>query len=218
MLPQLTNMLTPAWLWGLMAAIPPLIVALYFLKLRRQPLVVPSTYLWRKSIEDLHVNSLWQRLRRSLLLLLQLLLLLLLMVALINPTWRGPQLSGNRFIFLVDNSASMSATDTKAEGAPSRLDLAKQRVGKMIDGLKGGDQVMLISFSDRAETVQEYTTNHREARRRLAAIQPSQRATSLGDALRLPAWPTRDTAAQHAPPRRPPMRPRLGRAGPCQPP
>ncbi len=41
--------------------------------LKREPLEVPSTYLWHKSIEDLHVNSIWQRLRRSLLLLLQLL-------------------------------------------------------------------------------------------------------------------------------------------------
>ena len=55
-----------------LAAVPPAIVLLYFLKLKRQPLEVPSTYLWRKSIEDLHVNSIWQRLRQSLLLLLQL--------------------------------------------------------------------------------------------------------------------------------------------------
>ncbi len=54
---------------------PPAIVALYFLKLRRQPLEVPSTYLWQKSIEDMHVNSLWQRIRQSLLLYLQLLLI-----------------------------------------------------------------------------------------------------------------------------------------------
>ncbi len=51
-----------------LAAVPPLIVLLYFLKLKRQPLEVPSTYLWTKAIEDLHVNSIWQRLRQSLLL------------------------------------------------------------------------------------------------------------------------------------------------------
>jgi hypothetical protein len=61
------NMLS-AWQWALLAAIPPAIVLLYFLKLKRQPLRVPSTFLWHKSIEDLHVNSLWQRMRKSLLL------------------------------------------------------------------------------------------------------------------------------------------------------
>ena len=33
------------WQWLIMAAVPPLIVMLYFLKLRRMPVTVPSTYL-----------------------------------------------------------------------------------------------------------------------------------------------------------------------------
>ena len=66
----------PWWGWLSLGLIPPAILALYFLKLKRQPLAVPSTYLWSRTIEDLHVNSLWQRLRQSLLLLLQLLLLI----------------------------------------------------------------------------------------------------------------------------------------------
>ena len=61
------------WQWGILAAIPPAIVLLYFLKLKRQPLEVPSTYLWSRTIEDLHVNTIWQKLRQSLLLFLQLL-------------------------------------------------------------------------------------------------------------------------------------------------
>ena len=81
-----------AWQWALLAVVPPAIVALYFLKLRRQPLEVPSTYLWQKSIEDLHVNSLWQRIRQSLLLYLQLLLLLLVIFALLRPGWRSGKL------------------------------------------------------------------------------------------------------------------------------
>ena len=101
------------WQWGLLALVPPAIVALYFLKLRRQPLEVPSTYLWKRSIEDMHVNSLWQRLRQNLLLFLQLLLVALAMLALMRPGWEGAKLEGDRFIFLVDNSASMSATDVE---------------------------------------------------------------------------------------------------------
>src|SRR3954454_19412260 len=131
------------WQWALIAAVPPAIVALYFLKLKRQPLEVPSTYLWHKSIEDLHVNSLWQRLRQSILLLLQLLLLLLLMLALARPSWQGSKLSGGRYIFLIDNSASMSATDVQ----PSRLHEAKSRVEALIDEMQSGDEAMLISFA-----------------------------------------------------------------------
>src|SRR6185436_10321878 len=58
--------------------VPPLILLLYFLRLKRKPLQVPSTFLWRKSIEDLHVNSLFQWLRDNVLLLLQVLAVLAL--------------------------------------------------------------------------------------------------------------------------------------------
>src|SRR5688500_9883696 len=87
------------WQWAAVAAVPPAIVLLYFLKLKRQPLEVPSTYLWHKSIEDLHVNSIWQKLRQSLLLLLQLLLILLAILALLRPTWNSTSRPGERFIF-----------------------------------------------------------------------------------------------------------------------
>jgi hypothetical protein len=99
------NTLSPAQ-WAVLGAAPLAILALYFLKLKRAPLEVPSTYLWRKSIEDLRVNSLWQRLRQSLLLLLQLLVALLAILAVLRPGWQGTKLTGGKLIFLVDNSAT----------------------------------------------------------------------------------------------------------------
>jgi hypothetical protein len=183
MWPRLVNAF-PGWqsvFWLALAAIPPLIILLYFLKLKRRPVEVPSTYLWHKSIEDLHVNTIWQRLRRNLLLFLQLLLLLLVVLALLQPHWRGRQLTGDRFIFLVDNSASMQAGDV----APSRLEEAKRRTGELIDAMKPGDAAMLISFSDTARVEQPFTRDRRLLRRALEGIGPSDRPTSLHEALRV---------------------------------
>ena len=68
----------PWWAGLLLLLIPLVVLLLYFLKLKRRPLAVPSTFLWKKSIEDLHVNSLLQWLRQNVLLLLQILTLLAL--------------------------------------------------------------------------------------------------------------------------------------------
>src|SRR4051794_14567025 len=40
----------PWWAALLLFLVPPVLVLLYFLKLKRKPLQVPSTFLWRKSI------------------------------------------------------------------------------------------------------------------------------------------------------------------------
>ena len=176
------NSLAP-WQWGLLALVPVGIFALYFLKLKRQPLEVPSTYLWHRVIEDMHVNSLWQRLRRSLLLFLQLLVVGLAMAALLRPGWQGEALEGERFIFLVDNSASMSAADA-ADGR-SRLDEAKEHVASKIDLMTSGMSAMIISFGEQTEVVQEFTDNRRLLLDALDRIKPSAGRTNLRAALEL---------------------------------
>src|SRR5439155_11720974 len=88
----------------------PAIVLLYFLNLKRKPLAVPSTFLWRKSIEDLHVNSLFQWLRENVLLLLQVLVVLTLIYAVMGFHIHGRNTEGAHYILLIDNSASMSAS------------------------------------------------------------------------------------------------------------
>jgi hypothetical protein len=181
-LPELSNLLS-WWQWAALAAVPPAIVLLYFLKLKRRPLEVPSTYLWHKSIEDLHVNSIWQRLRNNLLLYLQLLVVLAIFLALLRPTWQALHLAGSRLVFLVDNSASMQATDVQ----PNRLEEAKRRVAELIDQMHSGDSAMLICFSDAARVAQNFTSNRQQLREALAAIRPSQHGTNLGEALKLAA-------------------------------
>jgi len=178
----LTPML-PWWGWLTVAVIPPAIILLYFLKLRRNPVEVPSTFLWRRMIEDLHVNSLWQRLRQNLLLFLQLLLLLLIVLACLHPGFSGSSLSGDRFILLIDNSASMSTV----EGGATRLDTAKAKALEVINKMKSGDSAMIISFSDSTTIVQSYTDNHNTLQRKVGTIQPTAHATDMSDALRYAA-------------------------------
>ncbi len=169
--------------WIIMGVIPLAIFALYFLKLKRQPLEVPSTYLWHRVIEDLHVNSFWQRLRKSLLLFLQLLVAALAILALLRPGWQGQTLQGERFVFLIDNSASMSATD--AANDVSRLEEAKNRVAGLIDQMESSMSAMIIAFAEQPVVVQEFTGNRRQLREALDRIPPTAAQTDFAGALKL---------------------------------
>lgn len=168
------------WQWLIMASLPPLVVLLYFLKLRRMPVEVPSTYLWKKTIEDLHVNSIWQRLRQNLLLWLQLLVLLAIILALLRPGSQNNSVLENRSILLIDHSASMQATDSGA----SRLQLAKEQAIEMVSAMSGDDVAMVIAFSDRADVKQGYTADKRRLRAAIESIGPTNRTTDLSEALK----------------------------------
>ncbi|HJT78907.1 MAG TPA: VWA domain-containing protein [Gemmataceae bacterium] len=171
----------PWWAALVLLLIPLLIVLLYFLKLKRKPLHVPSTFLWRKSIEDLHVNALFQWLRNNLLLLLQLLTLLALIYALMNFQVHGATTTGEHYILMIDNSASMSATDV----APNRLAQAKAEAQKVIDAHSDQDVGMVLVFNSEATTWQSYTNDRAVLRRAIEQIPPTQRPTRLKDALEL---------------------------------
>ncbi len=169
--------------WFVLAGVPVGIIALYFLKLRRRPVRVPSTILWRKSLEDLHVNSLFQRLRRNLLLFLQLLAVALAMIALAGPRMKGSVGQGQRFVLMIDNSASMSATDV----APSRLAQAKEAAKKVVRDMDADDLAMVITFADSAQVKSNYTGDRRTLAQRIDAIEPTQASTSLREGLQVAA-------------------------------
>lgn len=169
--------------WAVLAGVPVGIIALYFLKLRRKPVQVASTLLWRRSLEDLHVNSLFQRLRRNLLLFLQLLAVAFAIFALAGPKLRGTVGAGSRYVLAIDNSASMNATDV----SPTRLGEAKRKAREVVDGMRSDDLAMVIAFSDRARVVSNYTGNRALLKRRIDEIEPTEATTSLRDALQVAA-------------------------------
>jgi Aerotolerance regulator N-terminal/von Willebrand factor type A domain/UvrB interaction domain len=168
--------------WAVMTAVPLGIVLLYFLKLRREPVEVPSTYLWSQTIEDLHVNSLLQRLRRSLLLFLQLLAVALAALALFRPGLQGETSGQGRMVFLLDNSASMQATDV--EGDDNRFEQARRMIAERIDRMSDTDTAMLVTFSDRPDTVQSFTSDRGRLRDALSRVTVSNQTTDILGALK----------------------------------
>ena len=161
--------------------VPPL-VALYFLKLKRDVRVVGSTLLWKKAIEDLRVNSPFQRLRSSLLLLLQLLVLLLGAFALGKPMWEQAARQEDTIIILIDQSASMAVIE---EGGETRLDIAKREAAKCIDNMGDNARAMVIAFCDQATVVSSFDTDHEALKRKIATIGQTESATGMAEAINL---------------------------------
>ena len=162
----------------------PILLVLYFLKLRRKEMPVASTLLWKKAIQDLQVNSPFQKLRRNLLFLLQLILLLLLCLALSRPISAYTPGVGHVSVILIDRSASMNATES-AYGGRSRLDEAKRQAKDLVDSMQRGATAMVIAFDDKADTVQSFTTDAVALRNAIDSITPTDRRTRLKLAYQL---------------------------------
>ena len=167
----------------------PLLLLLYFLRLRRQTLRISSTMLWESAVEDLHANSPFQRLRPSLLLILQLIALLLVIFALMQPQIEGGSPKAGKHVILIDRSGSMSSFD---ENDSTRLDEAKDKAVDLVSTLHGGGlfagsggETMVIAFSDYAEIIIPFTDSQQQLEAAIKSIQPTHGKSSIEEALKL---------------------------------
>jgi hypothetical protein len=161
--------------------VPPLI-ALYFLKLRRRIVPISSTFLWKRAVEDLHVNAPFQRLRSNLLLFLQLLVLLLAAVVLGKPVRHTVQKHEDTLILLIDQSASMTVVEKDGR---TRLEVAKDEAKRVVDQMDDKARAMVIAFSDRATVVSSFDADRTALKRKIESIEPTQSLTRLTEAVAL---------------------------------
>jgi uncharacterized protein YegL len=170
------------------AATVPLLLLLYFLKLKRREHIISSTLLWKRAVQDLQVNAPFQKIRRNILLLLQLLMLVAILLALAGPILSLTSGPGRRFVLLIDRSASMSSADVE----PTRLDDAKKQAVKFIDSLRSkaffslkdaSDRVMVIAFDDHAKVMCNFTSDKHQLRSAVEAITGGDGGSWLAEAV-----------------------------------
>ncbi len=169
----------------------PVLLALYFLKLRRRTVRISTVLLWSQAVQDLQVNAPFRMIRPSWLLLLHLLILACFVFAIARPAIDAPAAAGQRVILVIDRSASMSAGDG-AEGGmgdTTRLDAAKQRANELVGrllGVGGGrTRIMLVAFADQAQTLVNYTRDAGQLRDAINTIQPTDQPARLDAALKV---------------------------------
>jgi hypothetical protein len=180
--------LTPLTALYAAAATVPLLLLLYFLKLKRREQIVSCTLLWKRAVQDLQVNAPFQRIRRNILLLLQLLMLIAVLLALAGPILSRIIAPGQRFVLLIDRSASMSAADVQ----PTRIAHAKEQAKQFVQSLGSealfslkaqGDLVMIIAFDERAKVMCNFTSDKRQLLAAIEAIKPGHGGSSLAEAV-----------------------------------
>ncbi|MGH7132171.1 MAG: vWA domain-containing protein [Phycisphaerales bacterium] len=163
----------------------PLLVLLYFLKLRRRPLRVSSTILWERAVHDLQVNAPFRWLRVTTLLILQLLALACLVIAIGRPAINLDEAAGQRVVVLIDRSAGMSARDQS--GGITRLEVAKKRARELIDSVLGasGSRVMLVQFAADAQAITPMTADRAVIDEAIDGVTASDQPADIGAALKL---------------------------------
>jgi len=85
------------------------IVALYFLKLRHRRMVVASSLLWARVLDERQAQSLWEKLRRVISIAAAVLIGLLIAMAVGRPEMHWLTGGGERTLLVLDTSPSMLA-------------------------------------------------------------------------------------------------------------
>ncbi len=155
------------------------IIALYILKVRLRRVPVSTNLFWKQIYEEKPPRSIWQHFRHLLSLLLQLLMLLLLMFAVADPYFSWQLLQARRIVLVIDNSASMRATDV----SPSRLEAAKQEAISVVEGLRFRDQAAIVLAGSTPEVLIGMTGHVPTLKEIISSVGASDLPTELDSAI-----------------------------------
>src|SRR5215813_12729091 len=85
------------------------IIALYFLKLRHRRVLIASSLLWQRVLDEQQVHSLWEKLRRIFSIVLAVAIGLLIALAVARPEIERLTGKTGRIVIVIDTSPTMLA-------------------------------------------------------------------------------------------------------------
>ncbi len=163
------------------AAVIPVIIALYLLRLKRKKKVISSTFFWTEMVQDLQANVPFQKLRWNILLLLQILIAIAVLLAMADFAVKAQLNEGQLTIFVIDTSASMSAS----HGGTSRFSSAIGDLKAYSRRLSDREQVMIIDAGEYARVALEFTDRVMEIERTLDNLYTQDTRSDLSTAFSL---------------------------------
>ncbi len=180
----------------LFAALVPIVVMLYLLKIRRRDAAVSTLRFWQKLATDNRRRTFWQKLRRPLSLLLQLLLLALVLFALARPELGAFSFGGGASTVVVfDARARMQGRE---ENGGTRFDEARKIATGFLRRASTSHQVALLAAGARPRVLVPLSTDDAPLLSALQNLSADDASGSLDDALAL----AHELLASRAAPRR----------------
>jgi hypothetical protein len=156
------------------------VLAFFFLRPRRQRVVVASLLVWRRTVQARAADTWLAWLRRHALLLLQILLVLAFALALARPERTATVELGPPVALVMDVSASMGVTD---EDGNSRMELARQEAASLVNSLGEDRRVSLIAAGAVPRTLVAQTTDRVLVTRALGSLEPEASSGRVDAAL-----------------------------------
>jgi hypothetical protein len=104
-------------------------------------------------------------------------------VALARPQFKQKGLLGTTTVIVIDNSASMRATDV----SPNRLEQAKAMAGEAVSSAGVGDQIAILTAANVPKVISPLSNDPGAHRTALSQLDPTDTEGDMGEALRLAA-------------------------------
>ena len=160
----------------------PLIVLLYFMRLKRRALPVSTLMFWQRIVNQSGRRSFFQRLRHLLSLLLNLLIFTLLIAALARPLLERSIQNGASTVLILDARARMNAVEHDGQ---TRFAEALAMARGHAHQISGQQQLALIILGARPTVAVPFTSDEKQLLDALNSARPTEATGDLNAALAL---------------------------------
>src|SRR5437762_4294002 len=143
------------------------IIALYFLKLRHRRVVISSSILWKRVLDERQSHSLWEKLRRIISIVIAVTIALLIAFSLGRPEIESLTGKNERIVVVLDTSPTMN---TNTSDGKTRWQHAAERAKSLLDS--GGPTTEFRVLDTAEVTASAFTTDRNEVRKLIDAMSP----------------------------------------------
>src|SRR5215510_8541386 len=143
------------------------IVALYFLKLRHRRVVISSSILWKRVLDDRESHSLWEKLRTIISVIIAVTIALLIAMSLARPEIESLTGKNERIVIVLDTSPTMN---TLTQDGKTRWQHAVDRAKGVLNS--GGPTTEFRVIDTSGVTASAFTTDRNEMRRLFEQMSP----------------------------------------------